>query len=294
MKPLKVRILGSGKAAQKQRMAFGQLPRRFEVVESIYTGPVDITSICTPHFRHFCDVFDAIEHSHVMVEKPMCQSLWHADRLQEAMMTYGHHIFPVFQYRYAEHSPFEDAVVIEFQRDQSYWKTGWRNNWEEGLGGAVTHHGLHGLDIIVERFGMPNALNAQLWGPKDVAVETRAIIAMQWPSGSICTLGVAADAAVGQNEDPCSWRLGDTMMGYRGLFERIYLTLCPGAEPPPPVPLFHDGRNSVELLTAIYKSHAYGHWVTLPVRSKDPLYRGWVPTAKAWYGTPEPLSQASH
>lgn len=209
-------------------------------------------------------------------------------------MMYGHRIFPVFQYRYADHSPFEDAVIIEYQRDLEYWKTGWRNNWDEGLGGCMTHHGIHGLDLIVEKYGLPTALQAKLWGPSSIKVETRALVAMQWANGSMCTIGCAADQNVGLNDEQSAWTLGDPMKGYHHLFERIWLNLCPGDEPLPPVPQFHDGRASVEMLTAVYKSNALDAWVTLPVRPTDPFYKGWVPTAKAWYGTPEPLSLACH
>jgi predicted dehydrogenase len=295
MAPLKLRIIGSGKAADKQRVALETLPRRFEVVPSIYKGDVDITSVCTPHFRHFNDVLDAVHDSHVIVEKPMCHSLWHADRLLEAVMMYSHLIFPVFQYRYTNHSTFEDAIIMEFPRDAKYWQTGWRSDWMTGLGGVMAMHGIHGLDLIVNRYGMPSAIQAKLWGPSNIPVETRGLIAMQWQNGSICTLGAAADPDVAKNEEKCPWSLGDSAAGYIHFFERVFLNLYPAeTEPPPPVCQFHDGRNAVELLTAIYKSYVLDQWVNLPIRETDPWFRGWAREAQAWYNTPELQSLASH
>lgn len=286
--------MGSGKAAEKQTQAFGQLPRRFEVVPDGMNA--EITSICTPHFRHFDDIMCALNYGHVIAEKPMCASLWECDRLEDRQIETGHHIFPVFNHRYADHSPFEDSIVIEVKRTGDYWTRGWRSRWEESLGGTVAMHGVHGLDLIVEKYGMPTALQGKIWGSPKIKVETRAVIAMQWASGHMCTLGVAADGEVGLNDEACYWSLGDPLDGYRRLFERIWLNLNPvrGGEVPPPVPSLQDGRNSVELLTAVYKSFLIDQWVPVPVPSDDFLYSGWAEQCSKWYGQPEPPSLACH
>lgn len=285
--------MGSGKAAAKQKTAFEQLPRRYEVVEH---GNADITSICTPHFRHFDDVMVALEHGHVFVEKPMCGSIEQSALIDDKATGLSRQVFQMFQYRYADHSPFEDNLVIEMRRDPPYWQRGWRSRWDEALGGAVVMHATHGLDLIVERYGMPAALQARLWGPSDIKVETRGIVAMQWTNGFMCTLGVAADGDVGREEDPCGWTLGNSDLGYVRLFERIWYNLNPvaGGEPIPYAPGIQDGRNSVELLTAIYKSFLYDRWVQLPILEADQFYLGWTQLMKAWYGQPPPQSLTCH
>lgn len=296
MAPLKVRILGSGKAAEKQRAAFAQLPRRYEVVPDGRNS--DITSICTPHFKHYEQVMNALEYGHVFVEKPMAASLWQCDMIMMKERDTGNYVFPVFQYRYSDHSPIDDSVVLELKRDRDYWERGWRSRWDESLGGTVVMHGSHALDLIVEKYGMPHAVNANIWGAPRLKVETRAIIAMQWPTGEICTVGIAADADAGLNEEPSIWQLGDSHTGYIRFFESVWYALNPvsdAADPPPVVPLSQDGRNQVELLTGIYRSFLYGRWTPLPASPGTELYdHGWVELMKAWYGQPEPLSQSCH
>ena len=287
--------MGSGKAATKQTTAFNQLPRRYEVVPDGMNA--DLTSICTPHHRHYEDIMCALNYGHVIAEKPMCGSLWECDRIEEKQIETGHIVFPVFNYRYADHSPFEDSVVIEVKRTGDYWTRGWRGRWRESFGGAIAMHGVHGLDLIVERYGMPTAVQGKIWGPSNIKVETRAIIALQWETGNMVTLGVAADADVGLNEDPCFWTLGDPIQGYRHLFERIWLNmnrLPSSPDLPPVVPTLQDGRNSVALLTAIYKSFLFDAWVPTLVRPDDFLYSGWAEQCSKWYGQPEPQSLACH
>ncbi len=263
-------------------------------LKTLYTliddGKPDITSIATPNYMHFQQAMDALKKSHVIIEKPMCGSLVEADQLQVQAEKTGNQIFPVFQYRYADHTYFEDAIVIELARDRQYWK-GWRGNWETALGGSLTLHGIHALDLFVARYGMPHAVNGRLFGAPSVTVETRGLVALQWRDGRVGTLGFAADSEVGHvaGVSMCPWHLGDPLMGYRNLFERISLNLI-GTDHHVEVPQFDDGRRSIELLTAIYKSHLIGNWISLPVPSSDQFYNGWSNHVQGWYGSPEPPS----
>lgn len=292
MAPLRVRIMGSGNAAQKQEQAFRQLPRHYEVVPDGMNA--DITSICTPNFRHFDDILCSLRHGHVFIEKPMCASLLECDRIQEAIGLHWHSVFPICQYRYADHSEFVDTIVIEYKRPQTYWTRGWRSSFKGALGGTVAMHGIHGLDLLVDRYSMPTAVQCKLWGIGSIPVETRALVALQWANGSICTLGVAADHEVGSIEQPCNWSLGDPVLGYRNQFERTYENLFPTGQTPPPCPNFYDGRNMIELLTACYKSFLFDQWVTLPTAPSDEFYSGWVEQMEAWFRQPEPVSLSSH
>jgi hypothetical protein len=285
--------MGSGKAAEKQTKAFEQLPRRYEVVPDGMNA--DVTSITTPHFRHFEDAMTALEYGPVILEKPICGSLHQCDRLAEQELATGNKVYPVFNYRYTDNSPFEDSIVIELVRDRLYWTRGWRSRWETALGGAVTMHGIHVLDLVVARHGMPAAVQGKLWGLANVDVETRGIIAMQWAGGEMITIGIAVDAEVAAIDDPCHWTLGDPLRGYVNLFERIWLNINPvGAEPPPTCPTLIDGRNSIELLTAVYKSFLYDRWVGVPTSEECQLYDGWSDECSRWYGVGDMLTTSAH
>ena len=266
------------------------LPELYTIVDLEKT---DIVSICTPNHAHFTQAYIACQFAHVIIEKPMCGSLWECDALQDVAEKSGHRIFPVFQYRYADHSYFDDAIIIELPRDPKYWK-GWRGDWETSLGGSLALHGIHALDLFVERYGRPTAVTGRLFGDPKVAVETRGLVALQYRNGRTCTLGFAADSEVGSTDDTdeCPWHLGDPIMGYRNLFERISLSLA--GDDLTGVPTFQDGRTSIELLTAIYKSHIIGQWVTLPILPSDQFYQGWSEVAKQWYARPEPQSVFFH
>ena len=291
-KLLKVKILGSGNAATKQAEAFRSLPNMFSIVTR---GTPDLVSICTPNYMHYGGAFEALQHSHVIIEKPMCGSLQEADELQARAERFEHHIFPVFQYRYSDHSPFEDAIIIELARDKKYWK-GWRGAWDTSLGGSLALHAIHALDLFSSRYGAPQSVNGRLFGDPSISVETRGLVALQWRDGRVGTLGFAADSEVGSEGGfgATPWHLGDPIQGYINLFERIGLKLTGTKSQRVELPTFEDGRFSIEMLTAIYKSNLTGDWIMLPILSSDQFYQGWTQLSQGWYGQPEPQSLVFH
>ena len=296
--PLKVKILGSGNAANKQSEAFRSLNQGSHHTYSIILDdePPDLVSICTPNHMHFQQAMEWLEVAHVIIEKPMCASLLQCDKLYARAVQFDHKIFPIFQYRYSNHSDFDNAIIIELVRDRKYWK-GWRGAWETSLGGSLVLHGIHALDLFSWRYGLPQSVNARLFGDPSVAVETRGLVAMQWRNGRVGTLGFAADSEVGPQsgfEGVTPWNLGDPIQGYANLFHRISRNLSGYPIQDDDVPSFADGKNSIELLTAIYKSSLIDNWIMLPILSSDEFYSGWTQQSQAWYGQPEPQSLACH
>lgn len=277
------------------------MSRKWRVVKEIHDA--DVVSICSAHYQHLPQIYEAMNVGcAVICEKPIADSLSSVDNLIRDADERNIPIYPVFQYRYAEHTGFEDVMMLSFRRDRNYWQ-GWRINWDQSFGGALSMHGIHALDLVAAAVGMPDALKCQLSGPSGLPVETRAMIEMQWSGGQRFTIAVAADWELGEGELINPWSDDASPAAYMKMFEAIHddITDGPGRklikgmfgvrvdhEEDERLATLNDARNAIELLTMCYKSHIYGMYVQR-ISEDDVFYHGWTNLAKQWYGIPEPI-----
>jgi predicted dehydrogenase len=267
---LKVGILGSGNAAAKHCAAFAELPDLWQLTD---VADADVVSICTPPYSHFSlarDTLAATFRRHAIVEKPLCGSLAECDKLAELERITGNRVFPIFQYRFAEHDALTNQMILHFVRPPTWWN-GWRGKWDTALGGCLTSHGVHLLDLILHTTkGRPiRRLMAKVFTGRFADVETGADIIVEPVTRETRALSVV----VHPNAAP-SYSLGDSHAGYVAQFRDIHRAITSGAEP---TVTLAQARQSIELLTACYKSAYLGEPVTLPIEPDDPWYRGWTP-----------------
>jgi predicted dehydrogenase len=265
MKPLKVKILGSGGAAQKHLKAFGELPDLYELTD----GDADITDICTPPYKHFDQASDALERGHVIVEKPVCDSLWACDELQAEEDATGNFICPIFQYRFDEHEPFGVSIETAWRRDKSYYD-GWRGQWKTALGGCLMSHGIHSIDLMIQKNEMPKEISCGMTFDGPDGLETVSSVNFHSPDRFIGTI-------VRHDFDTQTDCLGDSHKGYVNQFRLLHDAITTGK--PPPVTL-DEARQSIEVITAAYYAVFTRNAVSLPLQPSHPFYRGWVNTMK--------------
>lgn len=264
--PLTVRILGSGGAARRHRDAYAQLPDLYKLVDD---GAPDLIDICTPNSCHYAQVLEALRSNcHVIVEKPMCGSLTECDRIIDASYLSGRDVFPISQYRFTGHDDVDIAVsgmVSYWRRDQAYWD-GWRGSWDDALGGCLTIHGIHLIDLVVQKFGMPFMISAGMdtW----LHPERFADIFLGEP-GAMIRISVICHPEVQTG----GFYLGDSHTGYVEQFKQIHAAITSNVAGPVPL---GEVRNVIEVLTAAYWSAYTGEPATLPIGPDHPFFEGWT------------------
>jgi predicted dehydrogenase len=273
MKPLKVKILGSGNAAQKHARAFAELPELYQVVEC---DDHDILDICTPNYMHYQQVSASLAASHVIVEKPICGSLAEIDLLARIEERGAQRIIPIFQYRFADPIPLTPVIPykmhytrnykFEWQRDDSYY-SGWRGQWDTAIGGCMTSHGIHVFDLMLYHFGMPSSVEAWITSTfHETAVEDYATFRLDTPQNDPVNVWIEI------REDAGNSVIGDQHLGFVTQFRLTHEALTSGG--PLPVTLA-EARQSLEVLTAAYWSAYTGEPVMLPIEPDHPFYGGW-------------------
>lgn len=259
---LKVKIIGSGGAAQKHARAFAELKDLYTVTDC---QDYDIVDICTPNYLHYQQACDSLNAGcHAIVEKPICGSLAECDILAGIEERTGKKIIPIFQYRFAGHEKLSRCIVNRWKRDRHYW-TGWRGTWAEALGGCVTSHGIHAIDLAIQHCGMPlmvaAEMNASLWP------ETFSDLFIGDPSDMLRIVTITSPNVITGGFD---W--GDQHRGFTMQLSLTHQALTSGT--PLPVTLA-EARQSIEVVTAAYYSAYSGDAVMLPIEPVHPFYGGW-------------------
>jgi predicted dehydrogenase len=277
---LTIAILGSGNAAAKHRKAFGELPESWTVTSIVNADDI---SICTiPHLHYREAAHSLMAGLHVIVEKPLCGSLAECDKLAELEHTTGKRVFPIFQHRATLTVPPDGH--FHFKRDSSYYK-GWRGRWEEALGGVLTSHGIHVFDHMLDERGPVTRVYASiLTANYPTWVEDAASISITFEDGT----GKAISFSTSPHGS--SAPLGDSHAGYVAQFHNIHRAITTGEEP---TVTLTQARQSIELLTACYKSAYLSKPVTLPIEPDDPWYQGWTPFFAQRARTKEPSPKIS-
>jgi predicted dehydrogenase len=292
--------------------------------EAIQTENIDLVSVCLPPSEHCSYAVRAMQAGcHVLVEKPMANSLEECDRMIETSKMTGKLLSVVCQNRFKTpmqrvYRMLQDgtcgkvnhAIVNSlWWRGENYYDIWWRGTWKNECGGCFTSHSVHHIDLLIWMLGMPEAVTAVM---KNVAhhnseLEDVGVAILEYPemfaqiTTSIVDYGEAQEL-VFQTEkgrlsipwDPAS----STALpnGFPKENEEYKKELDECYRKIPPLELEghsaqiknlldailgkeklltdgSEGRKAIELIIAIYKSHALRQTVNLPIRKDDVFYR---------------------
>jgi predicted dehydrogenase len=246
------------------------------------------------------------------------------DELIAAEAASRRQLMPIFQYRFGHAlqklKRLRDAGVtgkalvtsieVHWRRRRQYYDVLWRGHWATELGGALTGHAIHALDMLTYINGPIRRVYARISTRVNaIEVEDCAAVVMEMADGSLATLSltlgsapevsrhrfVFANLVAESNTRPYDssgepWTftpdtpeagqaIDAALAGFEpepeifpGQFARYHRALSSGG--PLPVTLA-DARASIELLTALYASAAANRPIQLPIKRNHPMYAGW-------------------
>lgn len=292
--------------------------------EAIQEEKIDLVSICLPPSVHGKTAIQAMELGcHVLVEKPMANSLEECDQMLAASRRTGKILSVVCQNRFKTpmqrvYRMLQDGVggkvlhaVVNslWWRGENYYDLWWRGTWDSECGGSFTSHSVHHIDLLLWMLGMPEAVTAVMKnvGHPNSELEDVGMAILEYPETfahigtSIVDYGEAQEivfqtekgrlnipwspaAAVPLSngfpkQDESRERELDELYhaipeleleGHGAQIKNLLLAIR-GEEP-----LLTDGtegRKTIELIMAIYKSAALRQTVTLPIQEGDAFYR---------------------
>ncbi len=260
---------------------------------------------------------------HVLVEKPMCCSLEEADRMIEAAERNERILGVVFQWRFTPEfvrikalleqgrlgKPFLVHMVSFWWRTNDYFRVWWRGTWEKECGGSLLNHAIHHLDFVLGLMGDVVQVTGQFGVfAHEIETEDAAVAIARFANGA---MGVFLASTATYPEEhrvtiygelgsvSLPWHLHLVDSRYQSEVEE-WVHRIPRPEVGGHVAVISDfltavqtgrrpavdgreGRRSVELAIAIYKSAITGQPVTLPLSPSDPFYTksGLMAAAKA-------------
>jgi len=202
------------------------------------------------------------------------------------------------------------TVETSWRRRLPYYDGTWRGKWDTELGGALVTLAIHAHDLVTYILGpVSNVFARTMTAVNTIETEDCASASLQMADGSFASLAVTTGSAreisrhrfcfrnltaesslapYSNTSDP--WRFDadtpdvqtqiDAVLAdwtplpeqFAGQFLRFAQAMAQGA--PPPVTLA-DAHQSLELITALYKSSATREAVDLPIALADPWYGGW-------------------
>jgi len=297
--------------------------------EVLAMDEVDVVVLCTPPHLHRAHVERCVRAGKdVVCEKPLVGSVREVDELVALERETGRRIVPVFQYRFGRGlqrlralveagrtgRPYVTSVEVAWTRGRDYYdEAAWRGRWATELGGTVTVHAQHHIDMVVHVLGPPAAVYATTSTLVNEGVETEdcAAVVLRYADGSLVALSATTGSAVelsrlrfcfahltaesstapyAPGAEPWTWTAADPdaqadleaflaaqperSEDFVGLFERYADTRAAGG--PPPVTL-SEARTVLEVLTAVYVSSREGREIALPLPADHPALDGWQP-----------------
>lgn len=269
MEPLRVRILGNGKAAELHKAAFDALPSYYQVTES---SAYDILDICTPNYLHFEQIKMNINNSHIIVEKPICSSLQECDEIIKLSEQSPFKILPVFQYRFTNHGPLQSRMHTSWLRPD-FDPDNWKFTKAKALGGCVFTHKIHMLDLVLQKRGLPSRLTITKTNVRDNGLETSCEVSLLWEyPDRIADIITVSTEIVNKPNAKKTYYLGDSVQGFINMFSLFHSSIVNRTSTPVTL---QDARNVLDVTTAIYYATAAKKTVALPIPEQHPFYSGW-------------------
>lgn len=194
-------------------------------------------------------------------------------------------------------------------RGENYYDIWWRGTWEKESGGCVMSHAVHHIDLMLWMLGMPESLSANIANlcHFNSEVEDSAEVFFRYKDKSIAQLNVSLvhhnelqslsfQGEKGVLEVPFNtWASKALPNGFPEQDEEQTESLRKRYSELPELEIEghpalmgnflnavlkkenlltdgNQGRNAIEIITAIYKSSCTGSPVTLPISKDDPFY----------------------
>ncbi|MGQ9463454.1 MAG: Gfo/Idh/MocA family protein [Candidatus Fervidibacter sp.] len=265
---------------------------------------------------------------HVLVEKPMCCSLEEADKMIEAADRNERVLGVVFQWRFTSEfiriknlieqgklgKPFLALIVSFWWRTAEYFKIWWRGSWEKECGGSVINHAIHHIDFLLGLMGEVSCVSAGMGVfAHEIETEDAAAALVRFVNGAIGALLASTATYPEEHKVTIYGELGSVSLpwqlnlidsryqseveewlnriprpehsGHMAVISDFFSAVQTGRKP---VVDGREGRRSVELAIAIYKSAITGQIVNLPIQPDDPFYTksGLIAAAKEKKGMP--------
>jgi predicted dehydrogenase len=193
-----------------------------------------------------------------------------------------------------------------------YYDLWWRGKWETEGGGCTLNHAVHHIDMLIWMMGLPEKVTAVLSNAahSNAEVEDLSVAVLQYPGGALAQI---TSSVIHHGEEQglifqcekarisAPWKVHASLAAPNafpreerdGALEKKLNDLAASWEPlaytahtgeigqlltaleqgGAPAISGMDGRNTVELITAIYKAGAGGAAVKLPLEKTDPFYR---------------------
>lgn len=194
-------------------------------------------------------------------------------------------------------------------RGHSYYDLWWRGTWEKEGGGCTVNHAVHHIDMLQWMMGMPSEITAVMSNTAhdNAEVEDLSVAILKYANGAI---GQITSSVVHHGEEQqlifqgsharisAPWKVKASKSRDNGFplpYPELEATIQQYYDDVPDVEFeghtgqIHDvltaiengdrlhisgvdGRNTIELITAIYKAASTGNKVTLPLQKDDPFY----------------------
>ncbi|WP_026485513.1 Gfo/Idh/MocA family protein [Caldanaerobius polysaccharolyticus] len=195
-------------------------------------------------------------------------------------------------------------------RDHSYYDLWWRGTWEKEGGGCTLNHAIHHIDMLIWLLGMPEEVQAVMnnVAHDNAEVEDISIAILKYKNGALAQI---TSSVVHHGEEQqivlqgkkarisVPWRVYASVASNNGFpagrdeklekeiqdyYDSIDETRYEGHTPQLDDVLKalelnrdvlvkgEDGRNALELITAIYKAASTRQVVKLPIEKYDPFY----------------------
>ena len=182
-----------------------------DIGQALNDPKIDLIDICLPPHLHVPVTLQALAAGkHVVCEKPLATSMADVDRIRDAALASGKHVFPVFQYRWGfalaqlRHlmatglAGAVNSAVLEthWSRGADYYAVPWRGTWEGERGGAVLGHAIHNHDLLTHIAGDIKAVSAMTTTRiNPIETEDTAAIIFEMTSGALCSSSITLGAA---------------------------------------------------------------------------------------------------
>lgn len=255
---------------------------------------IDVIMVMTPSGMHADVAIDALEAGkHVIVTKPMEVTLERADMIIEAAERTGRLLAVDFEARYFPtmvrikrailEGMFGKLILAEarlkWYRSQEYYeRSGWRGTWRYDGGGSLANQTIHLIDLLLWFMGDVEEVDAAHIGvyAHEIETEDLGMALLRFKNGAVGAIlgtttfprdaysgvevhgvdgGVIAHVFVGDVEQwffrDSDRQPPDVTPRVRNVIEDVISALREGT----PVEVDgREGRRSIELLTAIYRS----------------------------------------
>lgn len=205
--------------------------------------------------------------------------------------------------------PVRHAQVDSFWwRGHCYYDLWWRGTWEKEGGGCTLNHAVHHIDMLCWMMGLPEKVTSVIANVAhdNAEVEDLSATILQYPgalgqlTASVvhhaeeqqlifqcekakiaapfsCYASVSKSNGFPERNEALEKEIADYAAslprvkweGHTGQLESILTSL----ETDAPIAITgEDGRRTIELITAVFKSGASGQTVSLPLQKDDPFY----------------------